>query len=196
MTATRIVLASTSRYRATLLGRLLDAFEQAAPGVDEAALAHESPRARAARLAQAKARAVAASHPDALVIGSDQVAERDGVILDKPGDPATAQAQLEASSGSAVRFHTAVCVIDTRCTPHEQQQACDLTRVRFRSLDAATIQRYIAREQPFDCAGSFKCEALGISLFDRIESTDPTALVGLPLIALSGMLRACGMPIP
>jgi septum formation protein len=194
MTATRIVLASTSRYRAELLRRLLTAFEQRAPGTDETALPDEAPPARALRLAIAKAAAAASGSDNALVIGSDQVAELDGKILDKPGTAARARAQLGASSGRCVHFHTAVCLLDTRngrCRHH-----VDLTRVQFRQLNAAEIARYVEYEQPLDCAGSFKCEGLGISLFESIDNHDPSALIGLPLIALARMLRECGGPLP
>jgi septum formation protein len=190
----RIVLASTSRYRAELLRRLLPDFEQRAPGTDETALPGEAPDARAARLAAAKALAAAADLRDALVIGSDQVAELDGEMLDKPGSTANARAQLTASSGRVVRFHTALCLLDTR--NGQQQLHVDHTRAHFRILTAAEIERYVTREQPLDCAGSFKCEGLGISLFDRIDSEDPSALVGLPLIALARLLRAAGVAVP
>jgi len=196
MSTPNVVLASTSRYRAGLLRRLLPDFDTLAPGVDEAPVAGESPRSRAERLAEAKARAAAGRRPGALVIGSDQVAELAGQVLDKPGDRATARAQLTASSGRSVRFHTAVCVLDTRHDPPRVHAWCDLTEAHFRHLQADEIERYLAREAPLDCAGSFQCEALGISLFDRIESQDPTALVGLPLIALSRLLRASGLAVP
>ncbi|SEV98016.1 Maf family protein [Luteibacter sp. 329MFSha] len=188
-----IVLASTSPYRAALLRRLLDHFEQAAPGTDEAPLPDEPPADRAARLAEAKARAVAASHPGAVVIGSDQVADLDGRVLDKPDTVHVAHRQLAASSGREVVFHTAVCVIDLHgdATTH-----VDETRVRFRDLSAEDIARYVERERPLDCAGSFKCEGLGIVLFERIDNEDPTALVGLPLIATARLLRAAGVVLP
>ena len=190
----RIVLASTSRYRAELLRRLLPDFEQRAPGTDESALPGEAPDARAARLALAKATAAAIDLTDALVIGSDQVAELAEQTLDKPGSAANARAQLAASSGRVVHFHTALCLLDTRSG--RRQLHVDHTRVHFRTLGAAEIERYVAREQPLDCAGSFKCEGLGISLFERIDSEDPSALVGLPLIALAQMLRAAGVAVP
>jgi septum formation protein len=196
MNAPRVVLASTSRYRAELLRRLLVQFEQVAPGVDEARLQGESPGDRARRLAQSKARAVADGLRDAVVIGSDQVAELDGRVLDKPGDVATARAQLADSSGRSVHFHTALCVIDTRAQPMAEHMTTDATTVRFRELGEDEIARYIEREQPLDCAGSFQCEGLGISLFEAIDNRDPTALVGLPLIALARMLRACGIAVP
>ena len=190
----RIVLASTSRYRAELLRRLLADFEQRAPGTDEAALPGEAPDARAARLAAAKATAAADGLADVLVIGSDQVAELDGTLLDKPDSVANARAQLAASSGRTVHFHTALCLFDTR--NGRQQVHVDHTRVHFRALDTEEIERYVAREQPLDCAGSFKCEGLGISLFERIDSEDPSALIGLPLIALARLLRATGIAVP
>lgn len=190
----RLVLGSTSRYRAELLRRLQVEFEQRSPGTDEREIGGEAPAVRASRLAQGKALAAAAGLNDALVIGSDQVAELDGLLLDKPGTAEVARAQLAASSGRVVHFHTAVCVIDTR---NGQQYAYrDHTQVHFRTLVPPEIDRYLDREQPFDCAGSFKCEGLGISLFDRIENDDPTALVGLPLIALARLLRACGLTLP
>ena len=190
----RIVLGSTSRYRAELLRRLLADFEQAAPGTDEAPLPDEAPAARALRLAIAKATAVAREYPDALVIGSDQVAELDGLVLDKPGTAQCARAQLTASSGREVHFHTALCLLDTR--NGRRHTHVDQTRVRFRTLDAAEIARYVEREQPLDCAGSFKCEGLGISLFEAIDNRDPSALIGLPLIALARLLREAGIALP
>ncbi len=190
----RTVLASTSRYRAELLRRLLPDFEQAAPDTDESPLPNEPPAAHALRLAIAKADAVTHTSGDVLVIGSDQVAEVDGVILHKPGSVERARAQLAASSGRTVHFHTALCLLDTR---HDWRQThVDHTRVRFRELEAAEIERYIEREQPLDCAGSFKCEGLGISLFEEIDNGDPSALIGLPLIALARMLRNAGVAVP
>lgn len=196
MSAPGIVLASTSRYRAELLHRVLPDFERLPPGIEEAAQPDEAPQACAVRLAAAKARAVAARCADALVIGSDQVAELDGAALGKPGSEANARAQLAACAGREVRFHTALCVIDTRGAQAREHAALDLTRVRFRALDAAEIARYVAREQPLDAAGSFKCEGLGIALFERIDSEDPTALIGLPLIALCRILRTAGIALP
>jgi septum formation protein len=191
-----IVLASTSRYRREFLARLAPSFRVQAPQVDETALADESPLALARRLALAKAHAVAADCGAALVIGSDQVAELAGRALGKPGSVAAARAQLAACSGREVDFHTALCVIDTRGGSNTVHCEIDRTRVVFRALDAATIERYVEHEQPLDCAGSFKCEGLGIALFERIETVDPTALVGLPLIALARLLRQCGMEMP
>lgn len=187
-----LVLASTSRYRAELLSRLRLPFSCANPGVDETPLAGETPRALAIRLAHAKAVAVAARSPGAWAIGSDQTADLDGIALGKPGSIDAACAQLATMSGREVLFHTAVCVSDGV----RHLQATDLTRVRFRPLQADEIARYVEAEQPLDCAGSFKCEGLGISLFEAIENRDPTALVGLPLIALCGLLREAGYSTP
>jgi septum formation protein len=191
-----LVLASTSRYRQALLTRLTRAFRTLAPDVDETARVGEAPAALALRLAAAKALAIAAICPNALVIGSDQVAEIDGHALGKPGSVAAACAQLSASSGRSLGFHTALCVVDTRAAVMREFAASDTTRVVFRDLAAAEIARYVDTERPLDCAGSFKAEGLGITLFERIESTDPTALIGLPLIALARLLRAAGITIP
>ena len=187
-----LVLASTSRYRRELLERLRLPLHIARPEVDETPLDGESVPAMAARLARAKAEAIAGQHPGAWVIGSDQAAELDGQPLGKPGHREAALTQLASMSGRQVRFHTAVCLVRDGVT----LQAQDVTTVRFRPLSAAEIERYVDAEQPFDCAGSFKSEGLGIALFDAIESTDPTALVGLPLIAVSRMLREAGFELP
>lgn len=194
MTAPRLILGSTSRYRAELLQRLRIEFEQRAPGTDEAALPGEAPADRALRLAIAKAEAAAEGIADALVIGSDQVAELDGRILDKPGSPERAREQLAASSGRVVHFHTALCLLNGR--NGRRHTHVDHTRVHFRELTTQDIARYVERERPLDCAGSFKCEGLGITLFERIENEDPSALIGLPLIALARLLRQAGMPLP
>ncbi|KRE93784.1 septum formation inhibitor Maf [Frateuria sp. Soil773] len=194
MSGPRVILGSTSYYRAELLRRLLDDFGQRAPGTDEAAIAGEAPADRALRLAIAKAEAAGDGLDDALVIGSDQVAELDGRLLDKPGSSERACAQLAASSAREVRFHTALCLLDTR-NGHRTTHV-DLTRVRFRPLRHDEIARYVARERPLDCAGSFKCEGLGISLFERIDTDDPSALIGLPLIALARLLREAGLELP
>ena len=188
-----LVLASTSRYRRQLLSRLLRPFDVVAPDVDETELPGESPAATACRLADAKARAVAARRPDALVIGSDQVADCDGVAISKPGDHATAFAQLTALSGRVIVFHTAVALVDA-ATGAGETRLVDV-RSTFRALSPAAIENYLRRERPYDCAGAVKSEALGIALFDRIESDDPTALIGLPLIALTDMLRAHGVDV-
>lgn len=193
MSTPRIVLASTSRYRAGLLRRLLDNFEQIAPDVDEQPLPGEAPAARAARLATAKAAAVS-QHRDAVVIGSDQVAALGDTILHKPGSSDNAHEQLRASSGNIVDFHTSLCVLDGR--EGRLQTHTDHTRVVFRALSDEEIRHYVARERPFDCAGSFKSEGAGIALFERIESEDPTALIGLPLIALARLLREAGITVP
>ena len=184
-----LILASTSRYRAELLQRLGLPFSVEKPAVDETALPGETPVELALRLAQEKAFAVAARHPDAVVIGSDQVAEHEGDALGKPGDAAGAIAQLERMSGSIVTFHTAVCVARGR----DAEIALVPTEVEFRTLSRGEIERYVAREMPVDCAGSFKSEALGIALFERVTSDDPTALVGLPLIETVKLLRVFGI---
>ena len=183
----RLVLASTSPYRRQLLARLGYPFEIVAPDIDEAPLPGETPPATALRLAEAKARAVAARVDDALVIGSDQVADADGVAISKPGDHRQALLQLRSLSGRTIVFHTGVALVAApsgRC----QTRLVDV-RSTFRTLDECVIERYLERERPYDCAGSVRVEGVGIALFDRIESDDPTALIGLPLIALSAMLR-------
>ena len=192
MSAPRIVLASTSRYRADLLRRLVEDFEQVAPAVDEQPLPGEMPAKRARRLAAAKASSMSAG--DALVIGSDQVASLDGGILHKPGNIENAREQLRASSGRCVDFFTGVCISNSR--DRRSWEALDHTRVFFRELQEAEIDRYLAREQAFDCAGSFKSEGAGIALFERIEAEDPTALVGLPLMSLARLLRQAGYAVP
>lgn len=188
----RLLLASTSTYRRELLQRLRLDFDTARPEVDERPQPGEAPAALARRLAQAKAAAVAQAHSDAWVIGSDQVAELDGSPLGKPGHHDAARRQLAAMSGQPVQFHTALCLQG----PSGSLYACDLTVVRFRPLASDEIERYLLAESPLDCAGSFKCEGLGITLFDAIHSDDPTALIGLPLIALSRLLREAGFRLP
>lgn len=192
--APKLILASTSTYRRELLGRLKLAFDAVAPEVDEQARVGEHAAELATRLAAAKARAVAARHPGSLVLGSDQVADRGGALLGKPGSRAAAIAQLTASSGQAIEFLTAVCLYDGR-TDHALGHL-DRTRVRFRLLGRGEIERYVDADAPLDCAGGFRCESLGIALFDSIETADPTALVGLPLIATARMLREAGFHIP
>ncbi len=192
----RLVLASTSAYRAELLRRIVADFETCAPTVDEAVGSAETPMLTAVRLAREKADEVARKYPTSLVIGSDQVADLEGTLLGKPGNLERAQAQLMQCSGRVVAFHTAVCVADSASGQIVFREASDITRVVFRLLDAEEITRYLAVEQPLDCAGSFKAERLGVSLFERIESTDPTALIGLPLIALCRLLRESGVLIP
>ena len=188
----RLILASTSPYRRELLLRLRLPFEVMHPDVDESAQPDESPAALSQRLAISKAMAISTRESDAWVIGSDQVAEFDGVTLGKPGHRDAATAQLRAMSGREVRFLTAVCV----ARGDDRFEALDSTTVRFRSLTAGEIARYVDAEQPFDCAGSFKSEGLGITLFDAIESSDPTALIGLPLIAVARLLRQAGFALP
>ncbi len=190
----RIVLASTSPFRAELLGRLRIPFEQAAPEVDETRLPDESPRAMVRRLAEAKARAVAQTIDDGLVIGSDQCAVIDGRVLGKPGSFERAFEQLRASSGRAVRFETGLCVVDAASGRAEVD--CVPFEVGFRELDDARIRNYLLREQPWNCAGSFKSERLGITLFRHLRGDDPTALIGLPLIRLVSMLEAFGLVLP
>ncbi len=189
-----LVLASTSSYRRLLVERLTPRVRQFASNVDEQALPDEMPAQLASRLAKAKAQAVAIDCPNALVIGSDQVAVCAERILGKPGTIERAHEQLRLCSGETVIFYTALCLIDTRLNSnHDLHQACDTTRVVFRNLADSEIQTYLEREQPLDCAGSFKCEGLGIALFERIESEDPTALIGLPLIALNRLLRTASV---
>lgn len=189
-----LVLGSTSRYRRELLARLGLPFDVAAPAVDETPLTGEAPRALALRLALAKARAVAAAHPQAVVIGSDQVADLDGEPLGKPGNHERATAQLRRMRGQTVVFHTALAVV-CQATGFEQVDLAPV-RVRFRDLSDAEIERYLHAEQPYDCAGSAKSEGLGIALLDAIDSDDPTALIGLPLIRTCRMLRAAGLALP
>ncbi len=191
--ARRLVLGSTSRYRRELMQRLCIPFDVAAPDVDETPQDGESPHDLACRLALAKARAVAALHPDAVVIGSDQVADLDGEPLGKPGTHERAVAQLQRMRGRTVVFQTAVAVV---CQDTGFAQT-DLAAVRvvFRNLSDAEIETYLRTEQPYDCAGSAKSEGLGIALLESINNDDPTALVGLPLIRTCRMLRAAGLPI-
>lgn len=189
----RLLLASTSRYRKALLQRLGLAFECIDPQVTEDALAGEAPGEAARRLAAAKARAVAARHGDALIIGADQVAFCGALRLDKPGTHANAVRQLTAVSGRAARFETAVALLDARSGALLERVVPTL--VRFRALTPAQIEDYLRREQPYDCAGSAKAEGLGIALIAGIDSEDPTALIGLPLIALSELLGRAGMPV-
>jgi septum formation protein len=187
-----LLLASTSPYRRALLERFGLPFATARPDVDESARPGEGPADLADRLAQAKARDVAQRHPGAWVIGSDQVAEVDGKALGKSGNRAGAVAQLQAMSGREVRFHTALCLQRDAIT----YRAADVTRVSFRQLAQEEIERYVDAEQPFDCAGSFKVEGLGIALFEAVHSDDPTALIGLPLIATARLLRMAGFAVP
>ncbi|MFA5939910.1 MAG: nucleoside triphosphate pyrophosphatase [Sinimarinibacterium sp.] len=188
----RLLLASASRYRAELLARLRIPFDAAASQVDETPHAGETPRALAQRLAAAKAQALRATDPGAWILGSDQVAVVDGKILGKPGDRARAIAQLTAASRRTVQFLTAVALL----TPERRFEALDTTTVHFRALKRDEIERYVDAEPALDCAGSFKCEGYGISLFEAIDSTDPTSLIGLPLIAVCRLLREAGYGLP
>ncbi|MGB7480712.1 MAG: Maf family nucleotide pyrophosphatase [Burkholderiaceae bacterium] len=194
MPAPRLILASTSRYRRELLSRLHLPFETMAPDVDETPEAGETPAATALRLARAKAQAVAARAPQALVIGSDQVATLDGAQIGKPGSHERALQQLQALRGRRVVFHTALCLLDGRDAASVPLQSVDVQSVVvFRDLPDTELDAYLHIEQPYDCAGSAKNEGLGITLLESIESTDPTALTGLPLIALTSMLRRAGI---
>jgi septum formation protein len=186
-----LILASTSRYRRELLARLRLPFEVISPGVDEAPLAGESPARMAERLSVAKARAVAGRHPQAVVIGSDQVCDLNGQAIGKPGTHERAVQQLQRLSGQRAVFHTSVCVV--RLAGGYEAHAAAPVVVRFRVLAAQEIEHYLRTEQPYDCAGSAKCETLGIALLEAIESDDPTALVGLPLIRTARLLREAGI---
>jgi septum formation protein len=190
-----LILASSSRYRRELLARITSRFRQVAPRVDETPRPGEAAGKLAARLALAKARALARIERNAILIGSDQVADLNGTMVGKPGDADGAVAQLLASSGRVVTFHTALCVIDTRSPRPRAYRAIDRTRVHFRALHRDEVERYVERERPLDCAGSFKAEALGIALFERITTQDPTALIGLPLIALCRLLGKVGIDV-
>lgn len=191
--ARQVVLASTSRYRSALLDRLGIVYSSAAPNVDESPLAGENPRDLAIRLSIAKARAVGKAFPDALVIGSDQVAEMEGRPIGKPGSKSAAIAQLRAMSGKTLVFHSGVALLNAR---NDTVQALSVpTLVEFRVLEPAWIVAYTSREPAYDCAGSAKVEGLGISLMQRVQSDDPTALIGLPLIALTQMLADQGLHV-
>jgi len=187
-----LILASGSRYRQELLGRLGMPFEAWSPDVDERPLPGEAPAATAARLARAKAQAGAGRFPGAWIIGSDQVADLGGEPIGKPGTRSKAREQLLAMSGRTVRFHTALCLLG----PHGPREALVTTEVDFRPLTGAEIDRYLDREDALDCAGSAKSEGLGIALLASLEGDDPTALVGLPLIALCALLREAGFRVP
>jgi septum formation protein len=189
-----LILASTSQYRRSLLERLGIPFIALRPQTPEDTIPGELPPDRALRLAVAKAQAIASARPDAVVIGSDQVAAVGSKILDKPGDATRCRAQLAAASGSSARFHTACAVIAVR--PGIRMVHIDTTTVLFRTLGDREIERYVERERPFDCAGGFRAEGLGISLFESIESHDPTGIIGLPLIWLASALRRAGFVVP
>jgi len=185
----QLILASTSRYRQELLARLRLPFDAVAPDVDEAALPGEAPAALAERLALAKARAVAARFPGAVVIGSDQVADLDGEAIGKPGTHDAAALQLRRMSGQTVTFQTAVAIVAPGLAAIERAEV----RVRVRALSDAAIEAYLLADRPYDCAGSAKVESLGIALLDAVESDDPTALIGLPLIRTCALLRRAGL---
>lgn len=194
LTMRPLVLASSSPYRRELLQRLQLPFTCCSPNIDERQLANETPQVLVQRLAVAKARALRAQFLQHLIIGSDQVAVLDGQILGKPGNCATAIAQLSAASGRSVTFYTGLCVLDS--ANGNIQVDCVPFTVHFRTLNDAQISRYVEREQPLDCAGSFKAEGLGVSLFRATEGEDATSLVGLPLIRLCDMLSQAGISIP
>lgn len=190
---TPLILASTSPFRRELLARLGVPFITAAPDVDETALPGEMPEQTALRLAEAKARAIANEHPAALIIGSDQVACLDGQTFGKPGNHANAVRQLQTLRGRQVNFFTGLCLLNGK-TGKVQVRGVP-TLVKFRQLDDQSIDRYLLREQPYNCAGSAKSEGLGIALIEKIEGDDPNALIGLPLIALCDMLLNEGVSI-
>lgn len=190
----RLILASSSVYRRELLARLQFAFESIAPELDESPRSGESPEQTALRLAQEKAVVIAKNQPGSIIIGSDQVATLDGLQIGKPGNHEAALRQLQLMRGREVAFHTALCVLDHRQHapfPVQVQDVC--TMVKFRSLSDAELDAYLRIEQPYDCAGSAKNEGLGITIIESIKSDDPTALTGLPLIALTSMLRNAGL---
>jgi MAF protein len=187
----QLVLASSSRYRRALLEQLRLPFTCASPDIDETPLPDETVPTLVARLALAKARALAARFPDSLIIGSDQACALDGRILGKPRHAENARAQLQACSGRRVTFHTGLVLYDTRNA--DFQRSIDTYTVHFRDLSAAEIARYVELEQPFDCAGSFKVEGLGITLFSALEGSDFNSLIGLPLLSLCAMLRTAGL---
>jgi septum formation protein len=194
MPVRQLVLASTSTYRRMLLERLHLPFTCVAPEVDETPLPQEEPRSMALRLATAKAHARAEQFPAALIIGSDQVAVAAGTILGKPGNREAATAQLRLTRGASALFHTALCLLDA--PTGRAQTAVVTTGVHYRNYSDAQIARYLERDEPWQCAGSARIEALGITLIERLEGEDPTALVGLPLIALTTMLNAEGIEVP
>lgn len=190
----RLVLASTSPFRREILQKLAIPFDAAAPDTDETMMDKESPEALVSRLAESKARAVAHDWPNALIIGSDQVACVDGEILGKPGNRQNAMQQLMQAAGKAVTFYTGLCLLNSGS--QQAQISCELFKVYFRQLNEAQIARYLDHEQPFNCAGSFKSEGMGITLFSKLEGDDPNTLIGLPLIRLVEMLGNEGVKLP
>jgi MAF protein len=194
MNSKLLILASTSPYRRQLLERLRLPFDVASPQIDETRLPDESPHELVLRLSASKARAAAANHPSALIIGSDQTAVLNGEMLGKPGNRQNAVAQLKKCSGNSVIFHTGLCLLDAA---GGQMQLDDIPfEVKFRNLTLPQIERYVDAELPFSCAGSFKAESLGITLFQYLRGDDPTALIGLPLIRLTTMLHNTGIQLP
>ena len=190
----RLILASSSKYRKLQLQRFGIPFDCESPEIDETALNNESPRELVGRLAVKKAEAVSRQYPQAVVVGSDQIAVFDGQVIGKPGTHQAARKQLSSFSGQVVEFLTAISVLCRESDFSEQYTDC--TRVCFRTLQDEEIERYLQQEKPYDCAGAFKAESLGIVLFERIISEDPTALIGLPLIRTAAMLRSAGLPLP
>ncbi|AKE52004.1 Maf family protein [Kangiella geojedonensis] len=188
-----IVLASSSPYRKELLSRVLNDFSCESPDIDETPFPDEEPVEHVARLAEQKAMTVSLNHPDSIIIGSDQICVLGGQILGKPHTETKAIEQLQACSGKTVIFYTSLCVLESG----QQAKTIDVvvTEVSFRVLEKDEIERYVQREQPLDCAGSFKCEGLGIALFESLSSKDPTALIGLPLITLAQSLRKLGVQV-
>jgi len=193
MSSRPLILASSSIYRRQLLERLRLPFATCVPALDESALPGEQPRGTALRLALAKAQAAASIHPQALVIGSDQVADLAGKALGKPGNHGNAVVQLQAMRGKSVIFHTALCMLDAASGRYQLENIP--STVQLRQLDDTQIENYLRLDQPYDCAGSAKIESLGITLVQRIDSTDPTALIGLPLMALTRMLENEGVDV-
>ena len=190
----QLVLGSTSPFRREILTKLGLPFQAAVPDIDESAQTGESPEALVCRLAELKARAVAEQHPQGLIIGSDQVASVDGEILGKPGNRDNAVQQLLKTSGKVVTFYTGLCLLNAE--KNRLQVVCEPFKVHFRELNQEQIERYIDKEQPLNCEGSFKSEALGITLFSKLEGDDPNSLIGLPLIQLVSMLGNEGIELP
>jgi septum formation protein len=192
--SSRILLASSSRYRQGLLDRFLDEYETVSPGVDETRLDGEPAADLVCRLAREKAEAVSSKNPDALIIGADQLAVLDDAVLGKPGDHPRAVEQLLEASGKQVEFLTAVCVLDP--VTRRRYEHTDTTRVRFRNFDRRVADTYLRHDEPYDCAGSFKIEGAGFVLFESVSTDDPTALIGLPMIWLAGTLKELGYLLP
>ncbi|OOY50083.1 Maf family protein [Solemya velum gill symbiont] len=189
----QLVLASTSPFRRELLVKLAISFDTADPSVDETALEDENPEELVTRLAHAKAKAVSADFEDALIIGSDQVAVIDGEILGKPGNHERAMQQLKAAAGRLVTFYTGLCLLDT--ATGRSEALCEPFSVHFRQLSESQINHYLVKEEPYNCAGSFKSEGLGIALFRKLEGDDPNTLIGLPLIRLVELLEKSGIEV-